>query len=382
MLQHSPKIIFGTILGILLLQASSSALAFTLVTIPQEELAPSNTITDSTTLNTQIKPIAGAIKAHLRSTRRISKSEKKAQLGNVLAANSYVDSISDADHMTLAYNDLASSGSGGSGGGDERSLWINSTYSSLKNDFSRTSFNGDIHILLAGYDYTLSEKYIFGVALSHETSNFNTRFNSGNAKTNGFSINPYFAVLLSDTWSFDLSLGHGKFNTGQSRTTAVVLVAGPPAIPGNAIVDSGFSSTRDFVSTNITNVSAWGDWNLTGSFGLFAAKQKQDAYVESSGDAVAGSSQNIKQWNLAGEAAYSHRDSESYIGLNYEKERNPERIQFATGEQPSDDAASFVVTAGWRHFGKYLAANFVFSSRRGLDNISDNGISTTIRINL
>ena len=193
------------------------------------------------------------------------------------------------------------------------------------------------------------------------------------------TINPYFAWLLSDTWSFDLSLGHGKFNTGQARTTAVVL---PGPVLANAIVDSGFSSTRDFLSTNLTNVSAWGDWNLTGSFGLFAAKQKQDAYVESSGDAIAGSSQTIKQWNLAGEAAYSHRDSESYIGLNYEKERNPERIQFTTGEQPSNDAASFVVTAGWRHFGKDLTANFVFSSRRGLDNISDNGISTTIRINL
>jgi len=363
-----------TILGILLLQFSSTALAFTLPQIPEEELTPSNTITDSTTLNTQIKPIAGAIKAHLRSTRRVSKSEKKAQYGNVLAANSYVDSISDADHMTLAYNDLASSGSsgGGSSGGDERSLWINSTFSSLKNDFSRTRFNGDVHILLAGYDYTLSEKYIFGVALSHETSNFNTRFNSGNEKTNGFSINPYFAVLLSDTWSFDLSLGHGKFNTDQYRT---LIVTSPT-------VDSDFSSTRDFVSTNLTNVSAWDDWNLTGSFGIFTAKQKQDAYVESSGGAVAGSSQTIKQWNLAGEAAYSHRDSESYIGLNYEKERNPERIQFTTGEQPSNDAASFVVTAGWRHFGKDLTANFVFSSRRGLDNISDNGISTTIRINL
>lgn len=376
-LQHGLK----AILGILLLQASSAALAFTLIPIPQEELTPSTSITSTTTLNTQIQPIAGAIKAHLHATRRVSRSEKRAQYGNMLAANSYVDSISDADHMMLAYNDLASNGgvSGSSSGGNEKSLWLSSTFSSLKNDFARTRFNGDVHILLAGYDYTLSDKYIFGVALSHETSNFNTRFNSGNEMTKGFSINPYFAWLLSDAWSFDLSLGHGKFNTDQSRTV-------PDAtffpILMNAIVDSGFSSTRNFVSTNLTNVSAWGDWNLTGSVGLFAAKQKQDAYVESNGAVVNGTSQSIKQWNLAGEAAYSHRDSESYLGLNYEKEKDPERIQFATGAQPSNDAASFVVTAGWRHFGKDLTANIMFSSRRGLDNVSDNGISTTIRINL
>ena len=366
-----------TILGILLLQAGSTALAFTLITIP-EELAPSSTITDSTTLTTQIQPIAGAIRSHLVSARRIKKSERMAQHGNVLAANNYVDSISDVDHMMLAYNDLASSSGAGSGGSDARSLWISSAYSSLKNDFLRTRFDGDVHILLAGYDYTLSEKYIFGVALSHEMSNFNTRFNSGDEKTKGFSINPYFAWLLSDTWSFDLSLGHGKFNTGQSRTTAVL----SGIVPVTSTVDSDFSSTRNFVSTNLTNVSTMGNWNLTGSVGIFAAKQKQDAYAESNGTVINSTSQNIKQWNLAGEAAYSHRDSESFLGLNYEKNKNPERISFITGEQPADDTDSFLLTAGWRHFGKDLTANFAFTSRRGQNSVSDNGFSTTLRIDL
>ena len=82
--------------------------------------------------------------------------------------------------------------------------------------------------------------------------------------------------------------------------------------PSLAVIDSDFSSTRDFLSTNLTGISALGDWNLTGSVGIFAAKQKQDAYAEISGGSVAASSQTIKQWNLAGEAAYVHRDSESY----------------------------------------------------------------------
>ena len=141
MLQHGPKIIFGTILGILLLQASGSALAFTLISLP-EELTPSTTITNSMTLTTQIQPVTGAIKARLFSTERANKSKKMAQYGNMLAANSYVDSISDVDHMMLAYNDLASNGSvgGNSGGGDAKSLWITSTLSSLKNYFYTNPF--------------------------------------------------------------------------------------------------------------------------------------------------------------------------------------------------------------------------------------------------
>jgi hypothetical protein len=375
-LQHGPKIIFGTILGILLLQASGSALAFTLISLP-EELTPSTTITNSMTLTTQIQPVTGAIKARLFSAKRANKSKKMAQYGNMLAANSYVDSISDVDHMMLAYNDLASNGkSGGSSGGDAKSLWITSSYSSLKNSLTQTRFDGDVHILLAGYDRTLSEKYIFGVALSHETSNFNTRFNSGDAKTRGFNISPYVAVLLSDSWSFDLSLGHGKFNTDQSRA---MIVTGPVL----AVIDSDFSSTRDFLSTNLTGISALGDWNLTGSVGIFAAKQKQDAYAEIGGFSVDASSQTIKQWNLAGEAAYVHRDSESYLGLMYEKDTNPDELDLpgsaAAGEQPGSDADSYLLTAGWRHFGKDLTANFAFTSRRGQSKITDNGFSVTIR---
>lgn len=362
MLQHS----FKTILGILLLQFSSSVVAFTLIQLP----VASDTITNSTTLTTQIQPIAGAIKARLFSARRTNKPEKMAQHGNLLAANSYVDSMSDADYLTVALNDQPGSGGGSRmGGGDAKSLWITSSYSSLKNDFSQTRFDGNVHILLAGYDKTLSDKYILGAALSHETSKFNTRFNYGDEKTTGFNISPYMAILLSDTWSFDLSLGHGKFNTDQYRTTSIA----------SPTIDSNFSSTRNFVSTNLTNVSALGNWNLTSSAGIFAAKQKQEAYVENGGFPQAASSQTIKQWNLAGEAAYSHRDSESYLGLIYEKVKDPEKIAFITGKQPADDTDSFLLSAGWRHFGKDLTANFAFTSRLGQDNITDNGFSITIR---
>jgi hypothetical protein len=172
--------VLTSILGIVLLQFGGSALAFTLITIPQEQTAPSNTITDSTTLTTRIQPITGAIKAQMFGARRLKTSAKTAQNGSVLAANRYTNSVSDFDYLTLALNDPAGAEGGKTiGGGDASSLWVSSDFSSLKNDFARTRFNGDIHTLLAGLDYTRSDKYIFGVAISHETSNFNTRFNIG-----------------------------------------------------------------------------------------------------------------------------------------------------------------------------------------------------------
>lgn len=369
-LQNSLK----TLLGLLLLQLSSSALAFTLVTLP--ELTPSNAITDSTTLNTQIQPVANVIRAHLNGTRRTQKTGRIAQHDNVLAANSYVNRISDLDYATFAYNDLASTSGGvSSGSSDTNSLWINSSFSSLKNTFSRTRFDGDIQMIMAGYDRTVSDQYTLGVALGYQTSTLITRFNTGDEKTKGFNISPYFAYLLSDTWSFDLSLGHGKFSTTQSRTIGNVPVT-------SLTINNDFASTRSFLATNLTNVSAMGNWNLTGSVGIFAAKLKQDGFVDGLIGTVPDSSKSVKQWNLAGEAAYSHRDSESYVGVVYEKVKDPEIVQLSAGEQPSNDPSSFLLTAGWRHFGKDLTANFVFSSRLGQDNVTDNGFSTTIRIDL
>ncbi len=370
------------ILGCALLSYGSTALAFTLIEIPQEQISPSNTITDATTLGTQIQPVAGAIRAQLFSHRRLKRSEKVTQLGRMLAANAHADSLSDFNYLAAALKDPSAAGSAdGGNGGDTESLWISSAYNSLENDFSRTRFHGDTHNLLAGFDFTRSDKYVLGIAVGHEASNFITAFNVGNERTRGFNVSPYFAYLLSDTWSFDLSLGHGQFNTRQSRTLAS-LFAGPPPALVTVAVDSEFSSTRDFASTNLTHVSAWGNWKLTESLGLLAAKRKQDAYLESNGTAVGSSSQSIKQWNLSGEAAYGRGASETYAGLMYEKTRDPLKVQFATGEQPANDPDSVLLTAGWRHFGKGLTANFVFGTRLAQDQVTDYGFSMMMRFDL
>jgi len=368
----------GRILGCALFLYGSTALAFTLIEtgpIQTEQLAPSNTITDATTLETQIQPTVGAIRAQLLSHRRLKGSARVAHAGRLLAANAHADSRSDFNYLAAALSD--SSGAG-SGGGTE-SLWISAASNSLENDFSRTAFYGATHNLLAGFDVTRSDKYVLGISAGHEASNFLTTFNFGNQKARGFNVSPYFAYLLSDTWSVDLILGYGEFDTRQSRTLGTGLLTA-------VAVDSEFASTRGFVSTNLTNVSAWGNWNLTGSLGLLAARGKNDAYVESIGGTtiatIAGTKQTIEQWNLLGEAAYGRGASETYVGLLYERTRDPLKIEFATGEQPANDPDSVLLTAGWRHFGKGLTANFVFSRRLAQDQVNEYGFSMMIRVDL
>ena len=364
------------ILGCALLAYGSTALAFTLPVLP-EELTPSTNVTNSFTLDAQVQPIAGTIRAQIFGLRRPGSSKKVTQVGGMmLAANDRSGSASDVNTLAAAANDPSGAG-GGSSGGDAKSLWISSTSDSLANTFSRTAFYGATQNVLVGYDITRSDKYVLGIAGGYEASNFTTKFNSGNEKTGGYNLNPYFAWLVSDRWSLDLIAGYGRFNTDQSRTVGT-------GAGTSAAVDSDFSSKRSFASTNLTNISTFGNWKLTGSLGFLWSRRDQDAYTENgvTGSAVAGSKQTSEQWNLLGEAAYGRGNSETFFGARYEDVRNYQKIEFATGEQPANDPTSVLLTAGWRYFGRGLTASFVFSGRVGQEQVKEHGFAMVLRMDL
>ena len=364
------------ILGCALLLYGSTALAFTLINISQEQFEPSTNITNSFTLDSQVQPIAGTIRSQIFGLRRPGSLKRVTQVGGVmLAANDHSGSRSDVDTLAAGPND-PSGAWGVNGGGNSHSVWISTTADSLENTFFRTAFYGATQNVIAGYDFTRSDKYVLGISGGYEASNFTTKFNSGNEKTGGYNLNPYFAWLLSDAWSLDLIGGVGRFDTNQSRT---VSSAGPAPTP----VDSQFSSRRGFASTNLSNISSFGNWKLTSSLGYLWSKRDQDGYTESDGTTtVAASKQTSRQWNLLEEIAYGRGNSETYFGARYEDIRNYQKIEFATGEQPANDPTSVLLTAGWRYFGRGLTASFVFSGRVGQEQLKEHGFSMVLRMDI
>lgn len=368
----------GRIVGGMLLICGSNALAFTLI-VPEEQIKPSSSVTTATTLEPQVQTIAGSIRTQLRTHLRPKGAQRSAQAGRtVLAASSYASALSDVDHFAAAAGSSAGGGNGAGGAGDSDSLWISGTASSLENTFSRTAFHGTTNNLLVGFDLTRSNTYVMGLSLGYEASNFVTSFNVGDERTRGYNVNPYFALLLTDTWSVDLIAGYGDFNTRQSRTL------GSLTVPlGTDVITSEFSSRRGFVSANLTHVSTLGDWKLTGALGALASKREQDAYVESNGNAVpAAETDTVEQYNLLLEAAYGRGGSEAFLGALYENTRDPQQVQFATGPQPANDPDSVLLTAGWRHFGRGLTASFVFNARLDQEDVKEYGFSMLLRFDL
>jgi len=365
----------GKILGCALLLYGSNALAFTL--IPPPDQTPSAAITDSLTLDTQVQPIAGSIRGQIFGHLRPRKSQKTTQLGSMMfAANAYSTS-SDVIYLAAATDSPSGAGSAGSGGdGNAENLWISTTNDSLENTFSPTAFKGTTQNVIVGYDFTRSNKYVFGVSGGYEESNFATHFNAGDQNTIGFNINPYFAWLLSDTWSLDLIGGYGEFNTHQSRTMGTGLFT-------TIDVTSKFRSSRGFASTDLTNVSTFGNWKLTGSLGYLWSRRENDTYMESFGTTpVEESKQTSRQWNLLGEVAYGRGNSECFFGARYEDIVDYHKIVLSSGEQPANDPTSVLVSAGWRHFGKDLTANFALNTRLAQEQVRGYGFAMLLRINL
>lgn len=358
------------ILGCALLLYGGAAFSFTLIELPGQSTAPSETITTATTLAAQVQPIVGTIRSQLFSIQRLARAQRVSQAGPVLVA---------AAERRGGFEYLAASESSSAGvpGAGTESLWISSTATSLENDFERTAFFGASHNLLAGFDVTRADRYVLGVALGHEATNYTTSFNTGIEKTRGYSVSPYLAYLLSDAWSVDLLLGYGELDTRQSRTVGTGLLSA-------VAVNSEFASTRSFGSTNLTYLAALGNWKLTGALGYTATRREQEAYAESTvlGSAVASSKQTIKQASLLGEAAYGRGAAETYFGLLYEDTRDAQQVQFTTGPQPANDPDSVLLSAGWRYFGKGLTANFAFMKRVAQQQVNEYGFTMMLRVDL
>jgi hypothetical protein len=358
-------------LGCALLFYCNGAMAFTLIEIMQQVNIQSTKVTDSFTLETKVQPITESIRGQIFSQLRPGGLQKTSQLnGAMFAANAYSDSRSDVSSG-------AGLGSSGSGGGDSLSPWFSITTDSLENTFLRTAFHGSTQNAIFGFDIAKSDQFVTGVSVGYETSDFTTEFNFGNERTNGTNVNPYFAWLLSDTWSLDVIGGYGRFKTNQVRATAVIGL--PPTIEP---VSSKFSSARYFASTNLTNLSTLGNWKLTGSLGYLWSKRDGENYTESNGSAVAGLTRDSKQWNLLGEVAYGRGSAETFLSARYEDILDYQNIEFASGEQPANDSDGVSLSAGWRYFGRDLTANISFNTRMAQEQVRGYGFSMLLRINL
>jgi hypothetical protein len=344
--------LFKALFGLMLLHASN-AIAFTLIPPPlEEELIPGITVTDAGILDTQVQPVTSALGSHLQGVFR----------GLLIPRG----------------------GAAGAGDSGFQGIWVNSSYTEFENSFSRTRFDGNTHMLLAGLDFSLSEKIIYGLVLGTERGDIDTTFNRGNLETDGSIIAPYLGWLISDNWSLDLSLGRNDLDIDQFRTEIVTTfdTSSPPAVlitQTPEVVSSSPTSERGFENVNINGFWATGNWNFGARVGYLSASNDQDSYVESNGDVIEATKFELEQTQIGADIAYGSA-SQVFLSAAMLKDSSSETVEFSSGEQPSDDDSSLLVALGWRYYGEDgVSAVFELNTRDGKDDYSENSASFTLR---
>ena len=242
--------------------------------------------------------------------------------------------------------------------------WASYSYSDYEDDFPTTAFDGHTHSGLVGLDFSPWERTVFGLAVGYEASDSDTAFNSGNEQTEGYTIAPYFAGLLSDVWSVDFSFGYSNLDIDQ------VMAKG---------VTSSTNADRWFWSLNLNGLTTWDNWIFSGRMGTLWARNSIDAFVDSSSTAWAESDSKLGQWNVAGEAAYSLGEWEPYARLTYEYDYSLSKV-VTFPQTPSNDRDNFLIGAGVRYFSiNGLSGNLEWYKRLGRQDFDEDTISLTIR---
>jgi len=314
-------------------------------------LTPSSILTAPMMLSTQVKAITGDIGARVGDALRGTASgPRKTASGLMWEGQSGLN----AGDGVMSYG-----------------VWGSYSYSSFKNDFASTAFDGHRHNLLAGVDISPWESTVFGVAVGYDRSDIDTSFNQGSQGTNGETISVYAGHLLNKTWSIDASGGYSFVDTKQYRTDPT----------SSSRVSSAPSGNRWFGNLNLNGYTQWGNWLIGGRTGLLYARSDQDSFTESNGASISKFTSELGQWSIGGDVAYSLDKFEPFVRLVYENDFSMQKLAAASGAQPSNDNDNFLFGAGLRYFGsKNLTGNLEFSKRLGRDNFDEDTITATLRM--
>ncbi len=244
-------------------------------------------------------------------------------------------------------------------------------------------YDADTKSILVGADRLFYDRLVLGIAAGYEDTDVFTFFNGGNTETDGFTIAPYAAYLINDTFSVDAAFGYSSLENDTDRLelgTGSTLVA-------------DFDSDRWFFSTNINASTTYNEWFLSGRVGYLYSHESQDGYTETGSTGGAGNrtvgerNVHISQLIVGGEAAYNFGRQEPYFGAAYVYDLS-RGIGRSAGGLPGgvspdfDDDDEIQLNAGLRWFADQFTAVLDLSHVVSRNNFDSYGVMFTIRTDL
>ncbi len=224
--------------------------------------------------------------------------------------------------------------------GQKLSAWTSFSYNEAENDSPGIAYESDTKSASIGLDYKLADPLTIGFFVSKSWSDTDSAFNGGGSETDGTTFGPYVSIAFNDWLSMDASYARTSSEIDNRR------VAGGVTITGTQ------DSTTDYFAAGLT-ASHWfaNSIGLSGRVGYSISETKNDAYVDSTGTAIASSSTDLDQLQVGGRAMYYTSNVMPYVGVTYINDVNAAAVRTAANPQPANDDDDFLLQAGLSLYG-------------------------------
>ena len=240
-------------------------------------------------------------------------------------------------------------------------VWANGSGTVSKDTTESSEFDSTLGMGILGFDYMVTPDIVAGLAIGGEKTRVDTKYNNGRLDTSGFTLSPYFAVLINDYCSFNITGGYSWLNSDQNKL--------------DGAITSSMDSNRWFGSANVYGYYYLGKLNFTGIFSYTYSQEHIDEYTESDSNTIDSLKAKLGTVGLGVELGYQITDlSEIYSGIEYNYDTT-----FNEVPDISYDRDAFTIGVGFRTvFIDNISLDLNVSTMLGRDNQTE----TTGMINL
>lgn len=225
------------------------------------------------------------------------------------------------------------------GAADKRfGAWLQGDYTSLEYNRTVLAFDGTAYSMLAGLDYKATDRLLLGVSLGYESADITTTYNAGTLEGTGFGITPFMGFALNNTWSLSAYANYTMLEYDMTRT-------------GNTIRGS-YDATRWFMGGGLDGNYAVGRFRLMPTVGVLYLEEKSDAYRESTGANVAGSTTKLGRLSFGGSVGYAFESLMPYVKLVGEYDfEHPDEVSIGNGQFTQVETFGGSAAVGVRFLG-------------------------------
>lgn len=220
-------------------------------------------------------------------------------------------------------------------------VWVQGSYTSIKDDNAATKFDGAIWNAIVGIDYKVTDRILIGLSGGYENSDLTTTFNRGNIEGTGWFVAPYVSFEINKMFSIDANGGYAWLTYDMDRLDPYT----------SEKFKGSTDANRYWGNLNLNATQTWNKFRLSGLAGVLYTKEKRDGFRETgtTGTAVNQGSldSHLGQGRLGVTAGYNFGVVEPYVKATGEYDFTKSKVTVGANQTaPSSDDFGVVFGAG------------------------------------